>query len=320
VISERPFGQFTQAEFSPAQWARSCLVDKGVGDPDSKERYTLAVREPDGTLNRSAVHAAAGGYGLSTVRGLSVEATKDVARKLIGLYRELGEQPPATLVTTAELRDAQNAPSTTSEPQYRSFAPDLQVRPGGDGRTVYGIAVPYYAPTRIHDNLVEQFARGAFNHQIHAPGKVKFAREHVKLGGILIGSGMELRDDAAGLYGEWRVSRTPAGDETLELVKDGALDQLSIMFRERQNRRLAGGITERVKADLAEVAVVLEGAYGDLAKAAGVRSAQVPAAAEDLDLRAAAEEFLPGGRLSSALPELPDHDLAIRAIKLGIPY
>jgi len=68
-----------------------------------------------------------------------------------------------------------------------------------------------------------------------------------------------------------------------------------------------------VKAHLAEVAVVMEGAYGDLATAAGVRSAQVPAAALDLDLRAAAETYLVGG-----LPEPTDNELVIRAIELGL--
>ncbi len=125
-----------------------------------------------------------------------------------------------------------------------------------------------------------------------------------------------MRDDAAGLYVELRASRTPVGDETLELVKDGALDQLSIMFRERQNRRLAGGVTERVKADLAEVAVVMQGAYGDLAAAVGVRSASMPMAAEDLDLLAQAEQFLNG----TGLPDPTDNDLALRALKLGTPF
>ena len=202
-----------------------------------------------------------------------------------------------------------------SETLYRSFAPDLQVRSGGDGRTIFGIAVPWDAPTRINDSLVETFARGAFNHQLRDPSRVKFAREHVVLGGTLIGAAVALRDDAAGLYVELRASRTPVGEETLELVKDGALDQLSIAFRERQNRRLGGGVTERVKADLNEVAVVMEGAYGELAAAAGVRSAHLPQAAVDLDLRAAAEEFL----LSGGLPAPKDYDLEIRAIKLGLP-
>jgi HK97 family phage prohead protease len=158
----------------------------------------------------------------------------------------------------------------------RTFAPDLEIRSaakGGDGRTIYGIAVPYNSPQRIDDSLTEQFARGAFDHQLRSASRVWFAREHVYQGGSVIGSTKALRDDAAGLYGEWRVSNTPLGDETLELVKDGALRELSIMFRERQNRRVAGGqVVERVTADLREVAVVLEGAYGELAAAAGVRS------------------------------------------------
>lgn len=197
---------------------------------------------------------------------------------------------------------------------YRSFAPDLHVRSAGDGRTVYGIAVPYNAPVRIDDALVEQFARGAFNHQLHDPSRVKFSREHVLLGGELIGAATVLRDDAAGLYVELRTSRTPKGEETLELVKDGALDQLSIMFRERNNRRLSGGIVERVKADLREVAVVMEGAYGDLALAAGVRSRQIPQSAEELDLRAAAEKYLTGG----GLPEPKNSELEIRKLRLGM--
>lgn len=205
-----------------------------------------------------------------------------------------------------------------TENLFRSYAPDLQVRSGGDQRTVYGIAVPYNAPTRIDDHLVEQFARGAFNHQIDRPNRVKFARDHVLLGGELIGAASFLRDDAAGLYVELRAARTPAGDATLELVREGALDELSIMFREGKNRALAGGVTERVVADLREVAVVMEGAYGRLATAAGVRSAGTGAGGRivdyDAELRAKAEKYLLG------LPDATDNDLALRSIRLGLPF
>jgi HK97 family phage prohead protease len=240
------------------------------------------------------------------------------AKTLVGLYRnELGEDPPEGLMTMAGMRSGDpSAVVDTTTPLYRSFTPDLEVRAGGDGRTVFGIAVPWNAPTRIDDVLVEQFARGAFSHQLRSASRVKFEREHVELGGTLIGALSLMRDDPAGLYVEMRASRTPVGDETLELIKDGALDQLSIKFRERQNRKLAGGITERVRADLAAVAVVMEGAYGHLATTAGVRSAQVPQAALDLELRAAAEEFLVG----DALPQLRDYELEIRAIRLGLPF
>lgn len=157
----------------------------------------------------------------------------------------------------------------------RTFAPDLEIRAaaqGGDGRTVVGIAVPYGRAQRIDSTLVEQFARGAFNHQLSAPNRVRFSREHMSFGGALIGRAIELRDDAAGLWGAWRVSATPAGEETLTLVADGVLDELSVGFRERQNRRLPDGTIERVRADLVEVSVVLSGAYGRGALVEAVRA------------------------------------------------
>ena len=203
----------------------------------------------------------------------------------------------------------------SGEEHYRSFQPDLQVRSGGDGRTICGIVVPWQAPTRIDGNLVEQFAPGAFNHQLNTPMRVRLEREHVELGGTLIGAGVLMRNDPAGCYMELRASKTPVGDETLELVKDGALHQLSVAFKERQNRRLAGGIIERVTADLRTVAVVMEGAYGDLAGVTGVRStsgAAAQLAAEEVELRRQAEEFLIG------LPEVPDNDLLIRQLRLGV--
>ncbi|HEX7105822.1 MAG TPA: HK97 family phage prohead protease, partial [Acidothermaceae bacterium] len=82
--------------------------------------------------------------------------------------------------------------------------------------------------------------------------------------------------------------------ETLELVRDGVLDQLSIGFREGQNRRLKDGTIERVSAELREVSVVLQGAYGELATVSGVRA--VSEAMTNLD---AARQILAG------LPTLP---------------
>jgi HK97 family phage prohead protease len=222
--------------------------------------------------------------------------------------------------TGIDVIDKFDRPGPSDEVQYRSFAPDLEVRSGGGGRTVFGIAVPYNAPTRIDDRLTEIFVRGAFDHQFADPSRVKFAREHVALGGELIGAATLLRDDPAGLYVELRAADTRAGNETLELVKEGALDNLSIAFRERHNRRLAGGVVERVKANLREVAVVLEGAYGDLAMAAGVRSRQPQRYAESTlnpeeeALNEAVEQYRNG------LPKLPDYDVEIRAADLGMNW
>lgn len=184
---------------------------------------------------------------------------------------------------------------------HRTFTPDIELLPrakGGDGRTVVGIAVPYDYPQPIpSEGIVEQFARGAFNAQIEAAHRIPYAREHLPFGGTLIGRVALLRDDAAGLYFEARISRTEKGDETLELIRDGALRDVSIGFREGQNRRLASsGHIERVTADLREIASVLEGAYGDAAGVAAVRHVEAAARAR---LGEAARQIL------AALPDLP---------------
>lgn len=157
---------------------------------------------------------------------------------------------------------------------FRSFTPDLEVQAGGDGRTVRGIAVPYGQTQQIDQYLTERFMRGAFDHQLPAIHRVGFYRGHSNQNGVLIGPMKAAQDDAAGLYGEWRVSKTPAGDEALELIKDGALSQLSIGFRSAKGgSREVAGVVERHKANLFEVAIVPEGAYGDGAVITGVRAA-----------------------------------------------
>jgi len=159
-----------------------------------------------------------------------------------------------------------------SELLTRSYTPDLEVRNSGDGRTVEGIVVPYGLAQYIDDELTEQFASGAFDHQVRAANRIKFTRDHQTHGGRIIGRALAMRNDAAGLYMEFRVSNTETGNETLELLKDGALTDLSIGFIPVANRRLPSGVVERTKANLFEVSVVPEGAYGEAAMVAAVRS------------------------------------------------
>lgn len=159
--------------------------------------------------------------------------------------------------------------------EHRHYA-DLELvrAAGGDRRTVEGIAVPYAQPQRIYEGLTEQFARGAFNHQMKSMFRVHVAREHVAMGGVPIGRIHEARDDARGLWVSMRVSATVSGDETLTLIEDGVLSELSVGFRPRRDRTLPDGTIERMKADLTEVGIVLAGAYGQKAKVLATRSAE----------------------------------------------
>lgn len=78
------------SRFTIEQWRASCLVDMG-GNPESKANYKLPVREPDGTLNRNAVHAAAG-----RISQLDAPAPviADAKKKLVALYGDLKEDVP----------------------------------------------------------------------------------------------------------------------------------------------------------------------------------------------------------------------------------
>lgn len=155
----------------------------------------------------------------------------------------------------------------------RATPADLEIR--GDGRTVVGIAVPFDSPTTIAERsgrYLETFTRGSFAKTI-AQRKlgVKFLAMHER-SSLPLGRAQLLREDATGLYGEFRVSKTQAGDEALELIRDGALDAFSIGFspvRDQWSQDRSSVV--RVEARLHEVSAVSFPAY-EGALIAGVRS------------------------------------------------
>lgn len=103
AVSDKPWSNFSAADYSPQQWRRACLLDTGQGDPADKGRYKLPVREPGGALNRNGCHAAASvlGGGRGGVQA-SPQAKQAAARKLASLYRnELNEDPPDSLTRVA---------------------------------------------------------------------------------------------------------------------------------------------------------------------------------------------------------------------------
>lgn len=160
-----------------------------------------------------------------------------------------------------------------AERLQRAHPADLEVR--GDGRTVVGIAVPFDRPAEIRDTsgtYAETFRRGAFARTIADRGdRVKFLAQHERRS-LPLGRALVLREDTAGLYAEFRVSKTQHGDEALELIRDGALDALSIGFRPLRDRWTADrSAVDRLEVRLDEVSAVAFPAFAD-ALIAGVRS------------------------------------------------
>lgn len=159
-------------------------------------------------------------------------------------------------------------------PLYRTNMADLELR-GADGRTVVGIAMPFDQPAEIAEaghRYTETFRRGAFSRSISERGdRVKFMALHDHRR-FPLGRATVLREDPAGLYIEARVSATRDGDEALELIRDGALDGLSVGFRairDQWNRTRTS--VERLEVALHEVSAVPFAAYSG-ARIAAVRT------------------------------------------------
>ena len=172
---------------------------------------------------------------------------------------------------------------------------DIELR--GDGRTVHGIAVPFDTPTEIREfggSYTETFRRGAFTRTLAERGanRIKLMAVHAAAS-FPLGRLSSAVEDAAGLRIEARLSATQAGDEALQLVRDGALDAFSIGFSpvtggDRWDR--ARSAVERLQVRLHEVSLVAFPAY-DGAVIDGIRSADGRPYDPDFDPEFVARQF-----------------------------
>lgn len=95
AVSDKPWSDFSEADYTLEQYRRACLIVRNEGK--TKDDCSLPVREPDGTLNRNAVHAAASRIGQVDAPADVLSAAKD---KLRSLYAQLGEDAPAPVSGT----------------------------------------------------------------------------------------------------------------------------------------------------------------------------------------------------------------------------
>jgi len=157
----------------------------------------------------------------------------------------------------------------------RSFTTSLQLRDGGDGRTLHGPLLPWGIEARVVDRgrlVVETFERGALAG--NDPARVPLTATHPRDAGTLpIGVTLEIDERSDAAYGSWRVSDTLLGREVLALARDGVPLGLSVGFME-----VPGGSrwspdrsrVTRTRAELDHVAVVRVPAYAG-AGVVGVR-------------------------------------------------
>lgn len=101
------------SRFTDEEWIRSTVVDRGEEFSTPKERYAVPILEPNGDLNRAAVHAAAARINQVDAPPAAVAAGE---RKLVAAYRRLEEEPPESLTAAAFAPGTHDGPGWITHP------------------------------------------------------------------------------------------------------------------------------------------------------------------------------------------------------------
>ena len=119
AISEKSWDG-SDSRFDIEEWKRSCILDTGEGDPNSKSRYKLPIKEPNGDLSRAAVHNAASRINQVDASSAAISKAKAALRRA---YGTLGEDVPdslkaASLYLVASGSDRKYPRSWFEDPQF----------------------------------------------------------------------------------------------------------------------------------------------------------------------------------------------------------
>lgn len=96
--------------------------------------------------------------------------------------------------------------------------------------------------------------RGAFSDTLKLRPKPKLLWAHNQTEPL--GVVQSLREDEKGLYGEWKISRTSRGQDAYTLLKDGAVDSMSIGYIPMDFEFTDDGIRKLHAVELLEVSLV----------------------------------------------------------------
>lgn len=123
------------SRFSDEEWIRSTVVDRGEEFSTPKERYAVPILEPNGDLNRAAVHAAAARINQVDAPDSAISAGE---RKLVAAYRRLEEEPPESLTAAAFAPGTHDGPGWITHPVPTQRIRNYWTRGAGAGKIRWG--------------------------------------------------------------------------------------------------------------------------------------------------------------------------------------
>jgi hypothetical protein len=131
------------------------------------------------------------------------------------------------------------------------YGAPMELKATGDAWTVEGW-VSCYSRDLVDDEIVP----GAYRRTLADGHKVRFLYSHQQ--DKVLGVPLELREDGRkGLFGRFKISRTPLGEEVRQLLLDGALDAFSVGYvaTDYENDR-DSGVRKLKEIELLECSIV----------------------------------------------------------------
>lgn len=137
-VSDKPWSNFTQADYTPEQWKSACVLH--LSDSLDKGQHKLPIKEPGGALNRNGVHAAAARFNQVQA---PAEAKARAKSALRGAYSTLGEEVPDVLAALeGEVDEFGRGPGWITNPEDTKRIHDYWTVPGQPGyeKVQWGVA------------------------------------------------------------------------------------------------------------------------------------------------------------------------------------
>lgn len=168
----------------------------------------------------------------------------------------------------------------TTELEIRTFGydPELEIRAGGDGRTVTGLVAPWDIEITAtgaggRGVIREVLRQGALDKSVAERGdKIPLTFYHPDPTNPfadrgIIGRAIKWENSASGQRASFKVADTPRGNEALTMIREGLIADFSIGFKGVHDRtkvvqeRGKAPLYERYEVNLDHVALVPNGAY-----------------------------------------------------------
>lgn len=139
---------------------------------------------------------------------------------------------------------------TSGVMQFATPIPILEFKDEGDDWEVSGY-VSIFNNVDLGNDIV---LPGAFKNSLSSGRKVRFLLSHDPKS--VLGVPKTLKEDKKGLFGRFKISKTRLGEETHQLLQDGAIDSFSFGYRSMDEDYREDGIRELKSIDLFEASLV----------------------------------------------------------------